>query len=409
MEIYPSVVTWYKNVRLIEAWGHDGLSNQLGSRVLIVSNGHGEDSLGVVFGQALIDRGLRVDAFPVVGEGQSYHKASIPVVGVQQTMPSGGFLRQGIKPLAMDIRAGFIAMTRRQIHFLKGLESEYDWAVAMGDIYPLWLCGTHLQLPFVFFPTAKSDYIRPHNRLELSWMRRWPRAVFPRDAKTAAGLETEGIQAVYLGNLMMDALKTSGRPLEQDGPLVAVLPGSRTEAYENARMLIRAAEHLPSHYRYAVALAGELSENDLAERMERHGWTWRGAESDDSGLCGYLQWERVTVSLYKGRFADILNAATVVLGMAGTANEQAVGLGKPVITCPGQGPQFTRKFLAAQRKLLGDSVLATDSSPQALAQGVETVMNDRTLYAHMAAVGRERMGEPGGAERIAEYCLELNL
>lgn len=384
-----------------------------GPRVLIVSNGHGEDSLGVLFAQALRRAGdVHVDAFPIVGLGDAYRRARIPVVGVQQPMPTGGFVRQGLRPFLTDVRAGLLGLTRRQLRALAAMRDQYDWAVAMGDVLPLWLCGRRLRLPFVFFPTAKSDYIRPHLGIEVKWMRKWPEVVFPRDAKTARSLAAAGVKAVYVGNLMMDALAPSGQPLPaRDEPLVALLPGSRGEAYRNARLLLGAVLRLPAEFRYALALASELDPAELAQVGQRIGWEWQPHEptgaGETMGLVGTLQAGRRSVWVYKGRFADILHAAEIVLGMAGTANEQAAGVGRPVVTCPGEGPQFTEKFVAAQKRLLGDALLVTEPSPAALAKGVLDVLADRDVYERMARVGRERMGEPGGAERAAKYCREL--
>ena len=42
--------------------------------------------------------------------------------------------------------------------------------------------------------------------------------------------------------------------------------------------------------------------------------------------------------------------------MAGTAAEQATGLSKPVIQIEGEGPQFTKSFAEAQRRLLGNYI-----------------------------------------------------
>ena len=47
--------------------------------------------------------------------------------------------------------------------------------------------------------------------------------------------------------------------------------------------------------------------------------------------------------------------------MAGTASEQAIGLAKPVIQIEGKGPQFTKSFAEAQRRLLGKSVFCASS------------------------------------------------
>ena len=45
--------------------------------------------------------------------------------------------------------------------------------------------------------------------------------------------------------------------------------------------------------------------------------------------------------------------------MAGTASEQAIGLAKPVIQIEGKGPQFTKSFADAQRRLLGRYVFCS--------------------------------------------------
>lgn len=384
--------------------------NAKAPRVLIVSNGHGEDSLGVLFAKALEDQNsCQVDAFPLVGLGQAYERAGIPVVGVQKGMPSGGFMRQGIGPLVQDLRAGLLPLTRAQMTWLKQMGPSYDWGVAMGDIFPLWLCGTKFKRPFVFFPTAKSDYIRPHYGFEVALMRKWPVAVFPRDANTADGLKKLGVHAVYVGNLMMDAVKPSGVPLAGSAPMVALLPGSRSEAYRNTLFLLGAVERLPTDYRFALALASELEPGEIARRAGPLGWKWDEPDRENHvhGLCGHMRKGKSTLDIYKGRFTDILSESTIVLGMAGTANEQAVGVGKPVITCPGQGPQFTEAFVAAQKRLLGDAVLVTESSPDALAKQVMEVLTNKDLYRHMSEEGRRRMGKPGAAERAAAYCLSL--
>ena len=47
--------------------------------------------------------------------------------------------------------------------------------------------------------------------------------------------------------------------------------------------------------------------------------------------------------------------------MAGTAAEQAIGLGRPVIQIEGKGPQFTKTFAEAQRRLLGKYVFCASN------------------------------------------------
>jgi uncharacterized protein (TIGR03492 family) len=106
------------------------------------------------------------------------------------------------------------------------------------------------------------------------------------------------------------------------------------------------------------------------------------------------------MTVVKGRFADILAACDGVVGLAGTANEQAAGLGKPVVTFPGRGPQFTAEFARMQKRLLGEAVALTEREPALVATELYSVLTDDKRRAAVVRAGRERMGEPGGAERI---------
>jgi hypothetical protein len=49
-------------------------------RVLIVSNGYGEDAMGAVLGRALRKHGAEVLAYPLVGLGHAYQGEGIPVL-----------------------------------------------------------------------------------------------------------------------------------------------------------------------------------------------------------------------------------------------------------------------------------------------------------------------------------------
>ena len=134
------------------------------------------------------------------------------------------------------------------------------------------------------------------------------------------------------------------------------------------------------------------------ERVEAVEW---------DGYEGVLQHGEHVVPLFRRRFADILHASRVTIGMAGTANEQAAGLGIPVLATPGLGPQFTPKFLATQKRLLGYAVWIEPRDLDALASAVIRLATDEPLRARMAAAGYERMGPPGAARAIAEHVVRL--
>jgi uncharacterized protein (TIGR03492 family) len=96
----------------------------------------------------------------------------------------------------------------------------------------------------------------------------------------------------------------------------------------------------------------------------------------------------------------------LAIAMAGTATEQFVGLGKPVVTLPGAGPQFVPAFAEAQTRLLGRSVHLVptpDQVPEMIAQLLAASPEE---WQAIAANGFRRMGCPGGAARIANCLIQ---
>ena len=89
--------------------------------------------------------------------------------------------------------------------------------------------------------------------------------------------------------------------------------------------------------------------------------------------------------------------------MAGTATEQFVGLGKPAIIIPGNGPQFTYAFAEAQSRLLGISVILVEQPEEVVGVVRSLLLNPDQLHI-IAENGVRRMGKSGAAKRIAE-CL----
>jgi uncharacterized protein (TIGR03492 family) len=99
--------------------------------------------------------------------------------------------------------------------------------------------------------------------------------------------------------------------------------------------------------------------------------------------------------------------------MAGTAIEQAVGLGKPVVQIPSKGPQFTYHFAEAQMRLLGSSVQtignkpATQETIAAAAKRVKQILGDRAYLQTCQQNGLERVGLPGGSAGISDRFAEI--
>ena len=86
----------------------------------------------------------------------------------------------------------------------------------------------------------------------------------------------------------------------------------------------------------------------------------------------------------------------MVLGLAGTANQQAAGLGKPIISVDEKGKRV-------QKKLLGGAEILVPYDPEALKEALYKVLKDKRLYERMSREGRKRMGRRGALERLVSY------
>lgn len=82
-----------------------------------------------------------------------------------------------------------------------------------------------------------------------------------------------------------------------------------------------------------------------------------------------------------------------------------MGLGKPAIAIPGKGPQFTPAFAEAQTRLLGPSLILVEH-PDKVASVVQQLFRDPDWLQLIGENGRQRMGKPGAADRIANCLME---
>lgn len=405
-------------------------------QLLCLSNGHGEDVIAVRILQSLLKQPdpPEVAALPIVGEGQVYQAQGIPIVGRVQAMPSGGFLYMDGRQLARDLRGGLLQLTRTQLATVRQWAKQGGAVLAVGDIVPLlfaWWSGA----PYAFVGTAKSEYyLRDeqgwlprrtwYERLEgwsgsayLPW-ERWLmrrsrcRAVFPRDSLTSTVLQRWRIPSFDLGNPMMDGLAPTGcfaaepSDLPEDRLTFVLLPGSRPpEAYENWQVILQAVSALlmalgsQRQFVFLGAIAPQVDLAPLRQMLESYGW--RSTDEDAQIFTQY----RARLLLNQSAFNDYLHQADIALAMAGTATEQFVGLGKPAISFPGAGPQFTDRFAEAQTRLLGPSVTLVSQPQQAVAV-VQSFLQDPDRLQLIQANGQRRMGSAGAADRIARCLLQ---
>jgi uncharacterized protein (TIGR03492 family) len=360
-------------------------------RLLTVSNGHGEDLIAAEICRHL--NGWDLTAYPLVGLGEAY-PGSIPRLDPRRTFPSGGFsFRAGQPSLLDDLRAGFVRFWFRQRATLRGQRGRFDLTLAVGDVYCLYM-ASRAGAPAALVASADSIHNGPYGPMQVRVLR-GARSVFSRDPETAAWLAARGVRASYHGNVMLDCLGPGGAdfPPPDGRPVVALLPGSRGDAPANAARLAQVAAaiaRVQPDVLFLLSLAPTVEGDAVVEAMRASGV----AVGDGESRLGDAR-IRTTRA-----FADTIAHSTVVVGLAGTANEQAAGLGKPVVAFPGQGVQFTPGFLSLQRKILGEALVAVPSAEQA-AGAVLRLLADPAERDRRGQAGRGRMGAPGAGARIA--------
>ena len=410
--------------------------------VLLLSNGHGEDLSGSLLASALRRRGVAVEALPLVGHGEAYRRAAIPVLGRTRSFSTGGLGYTSLRGQLTELLQGQPLYLLRRLALLWQLRRRYSLVLAVGDLLPVlgaWLS----RRPAAVYLVAYSSHYEGRLRLPwpCGWLLRRPsmQAVWSRDGLTASDLSQQlGRPVRFLGNPFLDPVANAGswtpelgrsRPRHPQPQHLALLPGSRLpEALHNLGLMLQLLAALPEVWRrpgqlsLAVALVSELAAEQIAAMAAPLGWQLQAETTTaaGSGPAAGLYGHGLQLRLSWGQFSSILQRADLVVAMAGTATEQAVGLGKPVLQLAGRGPQFTAGFAEAQRRLLGPAVRCVAGPPGQ----TSTVQRSAHLAAELleeladgergsrlrnalAAEGQRRMGLPGGTERMAAAIMGL--
>ena len=384
-------------------------------QLLLLSNGHGEDLSGARLGQALQQQGAQVRAVPLVGDGAPYRQADLQVAGRTQSFSTGGLGYASFTGRLKEILQGQVLyLLKRSWRFLRDARRA-DGIVVVGDVIPVilaWLSGK----PVITYLVAYSSHYE--GRLRLPWpcgpclaSKRFA-AVFSRDALSASDLSEQLRRPVeFLGNPFMDGLVALDAS-ERSGR-VLLLPGSRLpEARQNLERMLALLEELPAGLRqhdFQAALVRELPAAAVEALALSRGWSL----SSSTSRSLWLKRQGLVLQCCWGQFATLLPAAQVVVSMAGTASEQAVGLGKPVLQLAGHGPQFTVGFAEAQRRLLGPAVHCAKGDvddPNTLIASAELLeqllqLPEATLQ-QLREEGDQRLGQAGGTQRMARAILE---
>lgn len=389
----------------------------IAKRILFISNGHGEDNHSSYIIETLRELcpSLDIAAMPIVGEGGAYRRLQVPIIGPTKIMPSGGFTYMNRFKLLDDIGSGLIGLTWGQLQAVRHYAPSCDLVHATGDTIGqgfAYLSGR----PFVSFISCLSSlyegklHIGPILRHVFNSERCL--AIFTRDPDTAADLQHQGFKKAQFGGIpSLDRLLPTVKelPLQPDLPTIALLPGSRLpEAVRNFRLQLRLVREITAlqpqpPVQFCAALVPSLMAQ-LPEIATAEGWQQTGDK--------LIAPDGAVVWCYADAFNDILHRATLVIGMAGLAVDQAVALGKPIIQIAGEGPQFTYAFAEAQTRLLGINAQTIGTKPatpeilKAAARRTLETLQDGDYLAACVEQGKKRFGPPGASFRMARLLLE---
>jgi uncharacterized protein (TIGR03492 family) len=377
--------------------------------VLFVTNGHGEAAIAERISLELrsIAPDARLDHLALVGtrSGDVMNE-----VGPRRAMPSGGLIAMGnARNLAQDLRAGLLALTWSQALFLRRARGRYTVAVAVGDTYAL-LMTLLARAQTVFVGTAKSVEVAPYGAFETRVLARTA-ACYVRDPSTALTLRRRGIDA-DAANAIADLAATPGEDsglVEGFAPALGLFPGSRESAYDDGAFLLEVIRRLGARrptLGAVLSIAPGLVAERFARDARRAGWL---VNATQDVLIPFIagDGDRTIVRAWRGELGAALSGVALVLGQAGTANEAAAAAGVPVVAFERDRDRKARWYRQRQRGLLGEALAVFPGSLDDAVKGVEAILDDPQRRRHMGETGRARMGEAGGAKRIAERIASL--
>ncbi len=366
--------------------------------ISFLTNGYGEDRTGALIACELRQRVPQnsIVAIPMVSNGDAFQKLGFSTVWEGSFPPGQGFGSQEFRLFLKDIP--YARDYFRYLGFLARQRAKIEHAFVVGDVFLLIHAYFGLGRKSIFLALAKSDHMNPHSSIEEWVIRRFASKVLTRDAYTAECLRAKGIDALFLGNPIMDGIGEPGPEKPSDPPVIGLFPGSRDEADQNFQRILAVIDGVPEPVQYLCALSPVLDIGKMAESVREFGWTLTEGnllrKGDKAVLMG------------KNLFERVLHESTLVIGMAGTANEQAAGMGRPVISFVGAGAQTTPARMIDQERLLGGAAAYISDFPQGVSREISWLLARPEERERRGTIGRERMGPPGGAKKIAEFLVK---
>jgi len=334
------------------------------SRILVLSNGHGEDASGCILAKRLISIGNKVEALPIVGSGAAYQKEKINIIGKTRKFNTGGLGYNSLKGRLYDLFNGQINYFLKKMWLVISIRKKYDYFLVVGDIVPIFFAWLSRKNYFTYLVAYSSHY---EGKLHLPWPCKYflksPNSIriYTRDLLTSFDLSNQlKKEVLFLGNPFIDKLLKNNIKDSSNYFNIALLPGSRiNELINNFDLMLDIIQKLANYdffkkIEFNFALSSDLKMENVQKKLEMRNWQIKRIFSSNLKLL--YNYKSIKVFFKWNSFEKILSKSDLAISMSGTAAEQVVGMSKPVIQVEGKGPQFTRVFAEAQRRLLGQHV-----------------------------------------------------
>jgi len=85
-------------------------------KILILSNGHGEDLSGSLIAKQFVKKGYSVHALPIVGIGNHYEKEKIKIIGKTKEFSTGGIGYNSLNGRLNEILGGEIFYLLKRLY-----------------------------------------------------------------------------------------------------------------------------------------------------------------------------------------------------------------------------------------------------------------------------------------------------
>jgi len=280
------------------------------SKILLLSNGHGEDLSGSLIAKKLVNSGYSVDALPIVGKGIHYEKEKIKIIGKTREFSTGGIGYNSFKGRLTEIFGGEIIYLLKRLYLTYKIRKKYNYFFIVGDIVPIffaWVCNKDF---FTYLVAYSSHY---EGKLKLPWPSKFfllskeVKKIYTRDSLTADDLNLQLKKKVsFLGNPFMDKFFSRNKVLKKSEFSIGLFPGSRfPEILDNFVLILEVLEAL-SDLRYFqkiefnFAIVNALSSSKIKEIFKNR--RWLNLEKIKEKYLLKFQYKSLEVNIYWNNF-----------------------------------------------------------------------------------------------------------